>query len=105
MFFFFCLLESPVITIAPPPFIIVKKVYDTITLQCAAKGSPVPTLEWSKDGVIISTNATVTTDEEVNGKLVISRFDSSDQGSYKCLFKNYDNGTAEIITTAGEMRR
>lgn len=91
--------KSPVITIAPTPLIIVKKAYDTVTLQCAARGSPVPTLEWSKDGVIISTNTTVTTDEEVNGKLVISRFDSSDQGSYKCFFKNYDNGTAEVITT------
>ncbi|XP_068736238.1 uncharacterized protein [Montipora capricornis] len=91
---------SPVITTAPPPLITVKRLYDTVILQCAAKGSPVPTLEWSKDGVVISTNTTSTTDVAVNGKLVISKFNATDQGVYKCFFKNYDNGSAETTTTA-----
>ena len=92
---------SPVITIAPPPLVSVTKMYDTVTLQCAARGSPVPTLEWSKDGVVISTNTTTKSAEGVKGELVIPRFGPADQGMYKCFFKNYDNGTAEILTTAG----
>ena len=92
---------SPVITTAPPPVVKVTKTYDTVTLQCAARGSPVPNLEWNKDGVVISTNTTSKTADEVKGELVISRFSAADQGVYKCFFKNYDNGTAEISTTAG----
>jgi len=92
---------SPVITTAPSPVVKVTKAYDTVTLQCAARGSPVPSLEWSKDGVVISTNTTSQTAEEVKGELVIPRFSAADQGVYKCFFKNYDNGTAEISTTAG----
>jgi len=92
---------SPVITTASPPVVKVTKAYDTVTLQCAARGSPVPNLEWSKDGVVISTNTTSKTAEEVKGELVIPRFSAADQGVYKCFFKNYDNGTAEISTTAG----
>jgi len=92
---------SPVITVAPPPFVKVTKAYGTISLQCAARGSPVPSLEWSKDGVVISTNTTSKTAAEVKGELVIPRFSPSDQGVYKCFFKNYDNGTAEISTTLG----
>ena len=94
-------LVSPVITTAPPPFLAVKRAYDTVTLQCAARGSPVPSLEWSKDGVILSTNTTTRSTEEVKGQLVIPRFGPHDRGVYKCFFKNYDNGTAEISTTAG----
>ena len=71
---------------------------------CAARGSPVPTLEWRKDGVVISTNTTSTTLEEVNGELVIPRFGPADQGVYTCFFKNYDNGTAEASATAGNKK-
>ena len=92
---------SPVITIAPPPFVAVKKTYDTVTLQCAARGSPVPTLEWRKDGAIISANTTSDTEGEVTGELVIPKFGPSDQGVYTCFFKNYNNGTAETSTIAG----
>jgi len=91
---------SPVITTAPPPVVKVTKAYDTVTLKCAARGSPIPSLEWSKDGEVISTNTTSKTSEEVKGELVIPRFSAADQGVYKCFFKNYDNGTAEISTTA-----
>lgn len=89
----------PAITSAPPSVVKVTKVDDSITLYCAARGSPVPSLEWSKDGVPISTNTTLKTDEEVEGELVIPSFGPTDQGVYKCFFKNFDNGTAEITTT------
>lgn len=90
----------PVITTAPPPFVAVKKTYDTVILQCAARGSPVPTLEWRKDGAIISANTTSDTEGEVTGELVIPKFGPSDQGVYTCFFKNYNNGTAETSTIA-----
>ena len=92
----------PVITTAPPPLVTVTKVHDTVVFQCAAQGSPVPTLEWRKDGVVISTNITLETADEARGKLIIPKFGPSDQGVYTCFFKNYDNGTAETSTTAGE---
>ena len=100
--FSFLLLVNPVITTSPPSFIAVTKLHDTVTMICAARGSPVPTLEWRKDGVVISTNTTSSTGEEVNGELVISRFGPADQGVYTCFFKNYDNGTAETSATAGK---
>lgn len=71
-------------------------------MLCAARGSPIPTLEWRKDGVVISTNTTSTTEEEVNGQLVIPRFGPADQGVYTCFFKNYNNGTAETAATASK---
>ena len=92
---------APAITTAPPPVIKVTKANDKVTLQCAARGSPVPSLEWSKDGMVVSTNTTTRTANEVKGELIISSFSSSDQGVYKCFFRNYENGTAEIATTAG----
>ena len=101
LFSFSALLVPPVITIAPPPFVAVKKAYDTVTLQCAARGSPVPTLEWRKDRAIISANTTSENEEEVTGELVIPKFGPSDQGVYTCFFKNYNNGTAETSTIAG----
>ncbi len=91
----------PVITTAPSSVVMVTKVHDSVTLQCAARGSPVPSLEWSKDGVVVSINTTSTSADEVKGELVIPSFGPSDQGVYKCFFKNYENGTAEIATTAG----
>ena len=92
---------APVITTAPPAVVKVTKAHDKVTLQCAARGSPVPSLEWSKDGMVVSTNRTTKTADEVKGELIIPSFSSSDQGVYKCFFRNYENGTAEIATTAG----
>ena len=92
---------APVITTAPPSVVTVTKVHDKVTLQCAARGSPVPSLEWSKDGEVLSTNTTTKTADEVKGELIIPSFGPSDQGVYKCFFRNYENGTAEIATTAG----
>ena len=104
-YFFFVMITpisvAPAITTAPPPVIKVTKANDKVTLQCAARGSPVPSLEWSKDGMVVSTNTTTRTANEVKGELIISSFSSSDQGVYKCFFRNYENGTAEIATTAG----
>ena len=79
----------------------VTKVHDSVRLQCAARGSPVPSLEWSKDGVVVSTNTTSKSADEVKGELIIPSFGPSHQGVYKCFFKNYENGTAEIATTTG----
>ena len=92
---------APVITTAPPSVVTVTKANDKVTLQCAARGSPLPSLEWSKDGVVVSTNATTKTADEVKGELTIPSFSPSDQGVYKCFFRNYENGTAEIATSAG----
>lgn len=52
--------------------------------------------------MVISTNTTTKDDEEVRGELAIPSFGPSNQGIYKCFFRNYDNGTVEITTTAGK---
>ncbi|XP_020892058.2 CUB and sushi domain-containing protein 1 isoform X2 [Exaiptasia diaphana] len=63
---------------------------------CSATGSPLPTIEWSKDGQPLSVNTTVhQTIKETIGELVIDSFMPQDQGRYKCFFRNYENGTAE----------
>ena len=93
----------PVISTSPSSVVKVTKIFDKVTLQCAARGSPVPSLEWSKDGVLISTNTTSKSADEMKGELVIPRFSPSDQGVYKCFFKNYDNGTAEVDITTGTL--
>ena len=92
----------PVITVAPPPVILVNQLHKGVTLQCAARGSPAPSLEWSKDGEVLTSNRTTHGANEVIGELVLSKFAASDQGEYTCFFRNYENGTAKASTTASK---
>ncbi|XP_031570032.1 uncharacterized protein LOC116304430 [Actinia tenebrosa] len=86
----------PVISKSPPSTITVRQIYSEVRMICSASGSPLPTVEWIKDGVPISTNTTVRKNTvEVTGELVIPSFGPEHQGSYSCFFRNYDNGTAE----------
>lgn len=69
-----------------------------VKLSCSASGSPLPSIEWTKDGRPLSINTTIVkSDKETIGELVIEPFKPEDQGQYKCFFRNYENGTAENV--------
>ncbi|XP_028512546.1 tyrosine-protein kinase-like otk, partial [Exaiptasia diaphana] len=87
---------TPVIVQTSPNNVTVDKVMSRVKLNCSATGSPLPTIEWSKDDRPLSVSTTVRqTNKETIGELVIDSFMPRDQGRYKCFFRNYENGTAE----------
>ncbi|XP_028512556.1 uncharacterized protein LOC110231383 isoform X2 [Exaiptasia diaphana] len=87
---------APAIVKSSPKNVTVYKILSRVKLNCSANGSPLPTIEWSKDGRPLSINTTVRkTNKATIGELVIDPFMPEDQGQYKCFFRNYENGTAE----------
>ena len=70
---------------------------DTVALACTATGRPYPTIQWYKDGVLL-TNESLTTiyNEEVeqNGLffttsiLEVCSVGADDRGSYSCMASN-----------------
>ena len=70
---------------------------DTVALACTATGRPYPTIQWYKDGVLL-TNESLTTiyNEEVeqNGLLFttsileVCSVGADDRGSYRCVASN-----------------
>ena len=76
----------------------VQNVGDSVTLNCLARGLPVPKVKWFKDGSIISMEGHNENDL-VKSEVVIHRFKPSDAGIYTCLFKNEKNGTAKANTS------
>ena len=91
----------PTIIAAPPPIVYVHPIDSAVQMKCAARGSPPPTVEWFKDGKPLSLNQ-VQKGKEMHSQLVFEKFQPSDQGTYKCFFRNYENGTAETITKVGK---
>ncbi|EDO28796.1 predicted protein, partial [Nematostella vectensis] len=79
----------PTITKSPPPVVTVQRRGATLQLTCAAQGSPTPTIEWSKDGRLISTNDSRSEANTREGSLVMPYFQPEDQGDYKCFFRNF----------------
>ena len=61
----------------------------SIQLPCIAKGYPVPTITWSKDGVGIPSHQgqSVSSDNTLH----ISKVQKGDAGRYKCTAVNSDN--------------
>ena len=99
----FLLSVLPSITIAPPEMVKVRAINDKVKVQCAAKGSPIPSVEWSKGGHVLSMNSTLTgRHRERFSELVISSFTPGDIGTYTCSVMNYENGTAEAQIYLGK---
>lgn len=67
---------------------------ESISLQCAVSGEPVPTVKFYKDGKEVKEDRTHKIVEESEGvrKLVIQKVTATDIGQYKC----------EAINTAGK---
>ena len=70
---------------------------DTVALACTATGRPYPTVQWYKDGVLL-TNESLTTiyneEFEENGLLFttsileVCSVSADDRGSYRCVASN-----------------
>jgi hypothetical protein len=98
----FLFLVPPVIVKSPSSTFTVRQINSEVKLVCSARGSPLPNVEWTKDGNPVSTNITVRkNDIETTGELTVPSFEPEHQGKYVCFFKNYDNGTAEKAIRVG----
>ena len=83
---------------SPPSKIQVRKVGDTVRLNCSAGGSPLPKVTWFKDGQRIVSTAVFDGNDVIKSEFVIHHFKPSDAGIYACVFYNDKNVTAEANT-------
>jgi hypothetical protein len=69
---------------------------DPLVLDCRAKGHPLPTVHWLKDGEDLVTNdprLTLTEFEGVeNASLRIENLNKSDRADYTCVATNFETG-------------
>lgn len=90
---------NPYIVSSPPSKIEVGSVGDAVTLNCSARGSPLPRITWFKRGKrVVSTEEDDGSDLLKSG-VVIPSFQHSDAGVYTCLFYNDKNMTTEATTS------
>ncbi|XP_046584330.1 hemicentin-2-like isoform X2 [Haliotis rubra] len=61
-----------------------------VLLACEAKGDPVPTYKWYKDGTIIVSDS-ITQVDSVTGNLTIPSFTNREEGKYQCGAQNTVN--------------
>jgi hypothetical protein len=67
---------------------------DSVFLECAAVGNPVPKVEWRKKVGIFPEHRC----EKLEGGLVIKNVSSSDNGVYECVQKNHLGTISHYIT-------
>ena len=74
----------------------------SIQLPCIAKGYPVPTITWSKDGLSIPSHQRQSVSSD--NTLHISKVQKGDAGRYKCTAVNSDNKRDEgyvVVSVSG----
>ena len=71
-----------------------------VIVQCFASGNPLPTVNWYKDGILLSTNGKIVIVEtslsntNISKELTISSLKLSHEGTYTCFGSNtLPNGT------------
>ncbi|XP_059156176.1 papilin-like [Physella acuta] len=69
---------------------------DTITLVCKGAGYPAPTLEWKKDGKVLTSDNNTRVS---NGDLTILSASIEDSGTYKCIANGSTEKAVEDVTT------
>ncbi|XP_066507117.1 protein turtle homolog A [Hoplias malabaricus] len=80
----------PVFDATPPP-VTEAFLRRPITLKCAARGNPPPTIRWYKDGVLMKQTGNV---KVVNGSLFVASVTRKTAGEYQCQASNSEgNGT------------
>jgi len=89
---------NPYIVSSSPSEIQVKNVGDNVKLNCAARGSPLPKVNWFKDKTKVISSATYDEKNSIRSEILINRFMPSDAGNYRCVFENEKNGTATAST-------
>ena len=90
-------LVLPVFLSRPSPSVSVPSIRESLRVSCSAKGSPLPTVTWYKNGVNVSVINKVTADE-FTSELVIGEFLPADQATYRCVARNVYNDTVETST-------
>lgn len=91
---------NPYIISSPPSDILVQEVGNYVELNCSSSGSPLPKVQWLKDGKVIS-EAGYNAMDLTMSKLIIPSFKPSDMGLYSCRFYNSKNSTVESSTNLG----
>lgn len=66
---------------------------ESVTLVCPAVGTPIPTITWYKDNILI-TDPVILSD----GSLTIEMVKSSDEGSYRCQATNMAGSVERNVT-------
>ena len=87
----------PVFSSKPSSSVSVPSIREALPVNCSARGSPLPTVTWYKNGVSLSVINKVTADEFIS-ELVIGEFQPADQGTYKCVARNVYNDTVQTST-------
>ncbi|XP_066603914.1 roundabout homolog 2-like isoform X2 [Prorops nasuta] len=88
----------------PPPIIELGPANQTLplksvgTLPCRAVGTPIPKVQWHKDGVLIQLGSRITMAS--NGTLIISDLQASDAGLYTCIASSESGNTSWSATLA-----
>jgi hypothetical protein len=84
---------------------------DTVALACTATGRPYPTIQWYKDGVLLTNESLIaiyTEEVEQNGLLFttsileVCSVGADDRGTYTCVAENpAGNDTSEFEIQVG----
>ena len=91
---------NPFIVSSPPGDIQVPNVGDSVKLNCSARGSPVPSVKWFKNGRRVSSTMAMHDGKDlIKSEFVIQHFKPGDAAAYKCLFHHDKNATAEANTS------
>ena len=96
------LLVNPYIVSSPASKIQVQHVGESVNLSCSAGGTPLPKIQWIKDGRRVISLAEHDRNGLRWGELVIHQLRPNDAGNYTCLFFNEKNATAEANTVVGK---
>ena len=86
----FYLTTDPPTILTPPPANSEASVNADHMIQCTFEGVPTPTVEWSRDGTMLtdgSNDITIATGDS-SGTLTITTLTADDSGSYTCMVSN-----------------
>ena len=95
-FLFWCVLfpaVPPVLLMNPANVTVLES--DDAQLTCVARGNPLPSVEWEKDGFPLQANVDITVNSSINSvqlthtsSLLLTSVDYEDAGSYTCTATN-----------------
>jgi len=99
-FFKFCFLiiAGPLITIQPQGGPVTEG--DNVTLSCNASGNPVPTISWTRNGLLLLTSSLQRISFGAESReLTITSINRADSGEYRCVANNSEaNVTSNLAT-------
>ena len=96
------MLVNPYIVSSPVSKIQVQRIGESVNLSCSAGGTPLPKIQWIKDGRRVKSTAEHHSNGLIRSELVIHQFKPNDAGNFTCLSYNDKNATAEANTVLGK---